>query len=697
MKKITIICVVLFFALPGFAQQFQWGKLFNSSPCVSNNTLDIATDNNGNSYAATIIGDSLITADTFFASSTFVCDLPYRRQLGNLSAILLSSYSCDGRMRWARLIQCVGNAYVSGLVQQAGKVYVTGAFWDAPNLPHIRYFADSNIIANTNSHYFLACLDSLGRTQWIRFVGNDDKGSDVVSYIKPELQQQALALDGSGNILHFVQVPAGVSLAPSLLSTKGIYRMKYSSNGLLLNTVRLDLNPDYDFGRGGSTLNKLAINKKSNSMYGVFTRAYKDPITSKNITFFYLAAFAENGNLLWKDSLHVSTTYAQFGDYLNSVAYDGNNALFVSVRSQDVAVFELGGLKATYPKNNSMFVGVVKLDTLGKGVWVAASTEFDGTSYIGGTTILPSGDILSIGSTSTLIYNPADKIAPNGKGYIIPMTIVTSADAKQISYYTPLGYPFRLGNNQIGLSAAQFSSVYLDHAGNIYLGGYQYYDTVIYDKQLKLGNLMDSSHVYKGLYPTCKNSLFLRYGIDCRCSQRAKAGFKDSVIQERDVVFTYTGTTQWVDSIVWSFGDGQYKVQRNGFTVPFHHLYSSHNAYTHDTIWVKTYGPCGYDSFYKFPSALAVSSLAGQYEFTVSPNPVASGGQLQLGYSGSVPFGAGQILISDLSGRVVYQEAVCAAAHYSGQRIQLPALAPGIYFLELRHPDRRLVRKLVLQ
>lgn len=696
MKFSVLICLMLVFPFCTKAQKFYWGKTWGGLYCNWDAAVDVATDGLGNTYAVSVVGDNRLKADTFLSASSNVRGIFSYPESSGPSALLLSSYTCAGAMRWARLVECKGQMSCSGITQSGSNVYIVGSFLDTPKKFHTRYFADSAFIDTKYAHYFLACLDTLGHTRWIRFVGSDNASTDVLPDDTVACQYQAITINGSGNVQHYVQLPSGIQLAPGIFSSKGIYRLDYSPSGVLLNTVRFNLPSDYEFGRGGGTLNKFAINKRSGTVFGVFTRFYVHPVTNIGTVFYYLCALASNGNLLWKDSLKGADYFngVEYGA-LNSVAYDGANGVYVSLMSQDAKSFELGGLKASYPSYQAPMVGVLKLDTLGKGIWISTSDAIMSKIKIGGTSLLSTGEIVSVGTIAGILYTATDTSYTPTFDYSIPIVINTSRDGKKTKYYTPPKYKNMYGRPVANRSG--FTAISIDHADNFYIGGYQQHDTIYYDSFLSIGLRVDSSYMSGGLFIRAQESILLRYGVDCKCPHRAKASFKESLVQEKDAVFTYTGTTDWVDSVVWSFGDGSRKVMRSGFTVPFHHYYASHHDYTHDTVWVKTYGPCGFDSFYRYPLALAVASIGEPKTWVVYPNPVHSGGDLELSFEGSNRPGTAELSIRDLSGRHVFAQALEGSSATRVNRIVIPDLAPGMYLLVIRTPESSVVQKLVVE
>ena len=105
---LTLYCCLLmiFQVVPVGAQQFKWVRgggstqsiVIGSTPGATmvEATYNMCTDQNGNVYALTNVGtDAPIIADTF--------NMP-AGGYGAPSNIFLTSYGCNGKMRWAKLI-----------------------------------------------------------------------------------------------------------------------------------------------------------------------------------------------------------------------------------------------------------------------------------------------------------------------------------------------------------------------------------------------------------------------------------------------------------------------------------------------------------------------------------------------------------------------------------------------------------------
>ncbi len=224
--KTFLICLIAScLAWTSNAQQFIWAKGggtifdFSSLPSYENESVEfMCTDPNGNVYAVSQVGNDPVTADTFHAS-------PY----GAEQNILLTSYSCSGQMRWAKLIASSGGpSWALGITADSlGHLYVSGIM--PGGTLHI-----GNDTTLPGAVYDLAALvqfDTSGHFNWIRYVGNNTMASyDVTGTIRG-----ALTIDGANNAHFIPYIGSGAVLMPSVTSVYGSYDLTYNPAGTLLS------------------------------------------------------------------------------------------------------------------------------------------------------------------------------------------------------------------------------------------------------------------------------------------------------------------------------------------------------------------------------------------------------------------------------------------------------------------------------
>ncbi len=245
MKQVFTAIIILLIGQPTSAQQFKWIKTIGSMHIgAGSTTLNegehtkfLCTDPQKNLYAANLVGDSTLKADTFYQARG--PNNPFN------ASLLLTSYRCDGTMRWARLLDGKGDVNCYGMQYSAGSIYVAGRFGDTGTNRN-RAIAGVPLTGHDSQHYFLARFDTLGTLNWIRFVGANDKSSEIVlDRSKYGTDDHSLAIDGQGNIHHYAYLNTGVKITSSVTAQAGTYDLKYTPAGALITAVRLGVDSTY--------------------------------------------------------------------------------------------------------------------------------------------------------------------------------------------------------------------------------------------------------------------------------------------------------------------------------------------------------------------------------------------------------------------------------------------------------------------
>src|SRR6185437_16935377 len=175
MKRILLftLCILLF-SFSTIAQDFKWltggggtnGIAFYYD--VLEMTHYMCTDSHGNVYTISLVGDQNIKADTFYVSATH--STGSAGSIGSEINILLTSYKCDGTMRWARLLEDNGAGIISGLTYDGnGNIYVSGT-----SDGNDKYIADSLVDTSSSQFGYLVRFDTLGNFKWVKYVGDPD-------------------------------------------------------------------------------------------------------------------------------------------------------------------------------------------------------------------------------------------------------------------------------------------------------------------------------------------------------------------------------------------------------------------------------------------------------------------------------------------------------------------------------------------
>ncbi|MBX2905492.1 MAG: T9SS type A sorting domain-containing protein [Taibaiella sp.] len=576
-RGLLLILAVIFLSTLTHAQSYKWVKgggsttTYSTSLSRSETVKYMCVDDNGNLYVAANMGTTNILADTFsrLAAHNYVG--------GNLH-IFVSSYRCDGTMRWAKLVEGYGESEVGGIAYSNGNIYLTGK---APSdFLTSKYFGDDTTITNRNYASYLAKLDTgnNGDLKWIRFIGADVYGNQFMS------NAGTVAIDGAGNIHNFARIERSCTVTPTYVTTQpGTYDLKYDVAGNLLSVGHVAALDSVWLA------SKIIYNKLSGKWFSVL---------EPNMNYWYsvyadynsaVAAFKPDNTLAWID-----TTGVNGG--VTSIDYKGGEDIYVSAGGQMLtpgASFSIGGLIGTNTIGNS-YGSLFKIDTNDNGKWVYNLMSATSIGVLNGVTILPGDLIASTGVFTGLSVHATDSItSTSGEGQNPLFLIVDSG-----------GHTVKLDQ----MHGAGFydwgTSICSDKIGNVYVGG-----------------LMQSNIWGGSLTPYVSNGgntdyFVMKYGYNCSCTSVPTASYTSTATSASTFAFTFTGSAGY-DSVRWQFGDGG-----TATTASPTHTYAAPGTYT---ACVRVFTPCGsntYCSSIVVPTVGVPQLAAGSV--SVCPNPATN-------------------------------------------------------------------------
>jgi len=618
-----MISIVVLVAPKANAQLFKWIKGGGTSiASIEQEQVNfICADPTGNTYASSTVGSTGIKADTFYKATSYNSQAPY---------ILLTSYRCDGTMRWAHAFDGSGSARCVGLKYYNGSIYIAGSWTVQASNPNTRFIGSTSVPGHEWQDGFLAKLDSLGNVSWVQFVGQNVANTSIINSLG------SLEIDAQGNIHRFVQVANGVKLSPTVTSVQGIYDMIYDQSGTLLRSFRLDNTDTFSLEDQKQTVFKkssVAINNRNGNIYVMLYSQYQSR----------LCAYSSTGTLLWYDTTR-TTSYAE-RSVLWDVYYDGNNGIYTSGNGSN-GKFGIQGAPVVYNLTNASgnLSVIVKVDTNGIPKWIYANEHNSTNGYLSCTKSLPDGSIVAAGLGSSTINSNTSSLSSPGGG--------------QNSYYTIVDTSGRLIKMDYlyGNGTEYFSALATDPYGNMCFGGY-----VSDSVKTPGGNYYKNTGGASDFFIT-------RLGYNCGCTSNPVAGFTNGAALGKTVTYTYSGSTP-ADSLIWSFGDGQKLKVTTGFTAPVSHTYPSNAIYN---ACVTCYSGCGTNTYCKI-APLAVNAILGNEEVRVYPNP-ADDYLLIKGASGCIA------TMCNAFGQQLLVEQIIS----QNQSVHIGDLPAGVYILRLR-------------
>jgi hypothetical protein len=632
-KTYTILLLLLLLSLSVQAQYFKWvtGGGSNSEPQNQEETVThMRTDANGNIYVLSIVGDRNIKADTFFRTQAYNVG-----STNNIRHVLFTSYSCDGKMRFAKLIEGNINAYAHGIVYSAGIIYVAGIMAAESG----KRIGDDAVFSTQYQTGFLSKFDTTGQYQWTKFIGQDVPANSNGVGLKG-----AVAIDGQGNIHHFVYVKAGIQLTSSITSQLGTYDLKYDVNGNLLSAILL---PFFD---DNYCVERAEIDGQTNSIYAVFEIIGGSTIRPQNYLIKYNSSYVQQ----WTDSTSLRSAIASF-------RVKPGDGIFVVASSHVAYLLNFMGMGAPASPYSLGYQNVLmKLNMVdGLPVWMKPVSGSTSIGSVFDLEILPSYNIAMCGGFAGKIRYKADSIVSPPGGTVNPFLIImdTAGTLKHLEQMQ--------GSGDYNIAHCITSSV---KNSSLYIGGYTHIS-------VKGGSLPPYSSNGRSDF------FVMKYGVDCNCTaaMAPTAAFTWAAqgTSSPTANFTYTGTTP-VDSVVWDFGDGSRSKQTNTART-----YSAYGSYE---VCAKVYSTCGVDKICHTINLLPVGvrDVATLADISIYPNPATD-----IVYVKHLPEGV-QLRLYDIMGREVYRSTV----QHQEAMMDVSGLSSGHYLLHVLYHGYRVVRKL---
>ncbi len=545
--RTSLLRLLLFILLVGAHEsvvaQYKWVRGGGSTASISSPDLIEATyfsctDANGNVYCLSEVGNSGIIVDTF-----------HHNAYGLNQNGMFTSYTCDGRLRFAKLITSSSSAIVQGIAADTtGHIYLavdlphgTGG---SPYAVHIGYDTSFSASVPSGLRQSIIQYDTSGHFNWIRFVGTNTAASYNIGG-----KTVKLTMDGNNNADLLCPMYPGVILSPSVTSTSGYYDLKYSSAGNLLSAKRLQMDTTMVF-------NSVCIDKSTGKLFGV---GYKPSVS------YYMAfatGFDTSRNMVWFDTFSCPAFPGTAG--AASIVADNGGNLYMCGKSTGTIIYQhdtfTNELSST-PYNVSF---VIKIDTANHLKWLRGfSVSGSSVNWLNAIGLIPNNKIGVTGTMAGTLVGGGD-------------TIVTYSGEGQNTFFCILD------------TGSYVHTLQQVHGSGFYDGGY----SVTSDKS---GSLFVSGFLASNVWAdtlTHYNSVggnsdffTMKYGAECNCTSLPFASYSSTGAPT--VNFTYNGTATGIDSVHWRFGDGAISNSMS----PVH----TYAAPGHYTACVSVYSSCGND------------------------------------------------------------------------------------------------------
>ena len=612
------------------AQSWQWGIRGGSTDGLSGGAdetvTDMATDPNGNVYVLSNVTQTALNVDGIPLSGWGSQD------------ILLSSFKCDGTFRWSKIIGGNGDDLPSAVkTDTLGGVYLIGAL--ATHYINIHFDADTTW--STGASYktlVIAKYDSSGTYQWLKMPQPDTAGINSISNVRA----LDVDVDGGGNIAWLCKLTPGLYGNSYVAPASGIYVLQYNKDGLFGGGTKLQatcsalavggliLKKDWELGRYYMTGD--AAYQTDLSFNGV-------PVTRS----LYIAVFDNEGNLLWQKQNTNINTSGSFG----RAAIDAAHNVYLVGTAANTDTFnnyEVTNQLSPYSFGDDVPL-VMKIDTDGNNLW-AKSGLSDAQTYFS-EIALNGTEVVIAGAYPGILKWPG---YPDSLHHVLNQKFdiaITRFDASSGNILGMDSLASSFGTNEFSTAIAK------DAHGNVYVGGN-------FNGDLEVNT--DTLNTVGG----GSDFFVAKFGYDnCTCTGTPVSNY--SYTGTSVISFTYTGTTTGIDSVVWSFGDGN---SATGTSAT--HTYFAAGTYN---ACATVYAACGSNVHCGTIVVAGPASVAG-IAFTslnVFPNPATDVLHIDHAPQGSL------VKLTNVMGQQVYSSTII-----SGQMaVSMSSFTPGTYLLQL--------------
>jgi hypothetical protein len=583
MKKVLLLsALAILFSNLADAQSWQWGKRGGSADNGGGSgdretVTDMATDPNGNVYILAYAGKTALNFDGHTKTG-------YSRR-----GWFIVSVSCNGTYRWSKVIGSYNDEYGVAIKTDAlGGVYVLGRVSSSNSLGYGHFDTDT-AIGYSEKRIALVKYDTSGNYKWLR-----RPEADTITGAGSNNFPFDLAVDPNGTChLYCYLTPGSFANGGFVNTTTGAHVLKYDASGNYVGHVDLAIS-------GGNVLsyqNLRMTHSPSGKYYFTGTsRNILAPALTINSTSYppqFIVAFNSSGNFLWGKKA------SGYWNIYGRPALDARGRIFISSAAQNGASFN--GFTATTANVGAGGPVVNAIDTNGTMLWNTCART---NGSAGGQAIITNGTEVAIAGdyTGKVRWTGAKdslNLPANYGGNVLfaRLNAATGAFIKQDSLYSPSGYIERA------------TGIAVDGHGNYYVGGY--FETQINVAHDTLSNGGETDF------------FVAKYGLPCGCTSAPTSNFSFGY-SGKAVQFTYNGSTAQVDSVVWSFGDGQKQTVKSGFTAPITHTYTTSGTYN---VCAAVYAYCGTATICKNVTATgagAVGSLSALGNIRVYPNPAST-------------------------------------------------------------------------
>ncbi len=639
-----ITSIFLLTSISCFSQTLQWGKRGGSSDPIGGGlvmrheqVVSMVADHQGNVFALSPVGISSLNIDGVPKENYSA----YDGGGGPGLDYMISSFDCNGELRWAKVIGGPDSDHFRDLkIDGEGSVYTAGDMWNAQYTQAEDIHFDEDLVipygdgsVNRQSLYLVKYSND-GQLEWVRTPQPAD-----IDFVESITKNRSLgnAVDKEGNSYWLCSIMQGTYCDGAYVNNaegSTMHIFKYNSAGEFVSAHPMDIQiegyPMYTF--------KMVRNHDTGVTYLAgyrFSFEETDKIVIDGQLMqksMYIAAFDDEGGLLWKKENLEATT----GPWLNDVTLDPQGNVYITGGTWNNDGF---GTEVFVSPMPYIFPFVIKFAANGELVW---STHGDVEAGIDAKAIVVNGDEVMV--------------TGGGKGiewgdYQVPMVTNTGYDIYMARFNKETGAVLGLTSVESGNPSWDYGSALAAANGNYYVGA-EFATTIVVAGET--------------LYDVGSQSDFtvMKYGTDdCCVFPLPEFSFES---EGREFSFDYTG--EGFTSIAWDFGDGT----GTDLTEDPEYSFTEDGQYV---VCVTVANDCGSQEYCRQVTALATAGTkdTALAQVKVYPNPVND--VLSVSSNNELSYTLYSVL-----GAVVQNGSLAAGQ----QQIDVHSLAPGFYILKLK-------------
>lgn len=529
-KSLTI-ALAIFAGNTSIAQDWEWGKRIGSVELTNSyeeSVVDLATDKNGNIYVLS----------TSLQAGMNINGVP--RQGWGGQDIILSSFSCNGGLRWSKIIGSSGyDAPLKLGADSLDGVYATVGFSNSP----ARIDNDATININRNKALYLLKYRTDGTFQWMVSPQPDTiTAASRMGNIPIDME-----VDGKGNTYLFCFFGPGIYGGSYIATARTNYILQYDANGVFQGGIKPYLyiqptNTNFVSMKRDPGTGRFYICGTNDMPGGASIGGF--PIMHSA----YIGCIEHNGNFWWKKE----NSLERNGSFIAKPLIDKQGFIYLSgtFSSKTAAHFSdqhpadtFGGYVVRNGEGHRIPV-TFKMNRNGQLIWAKEAEYVNCATTINGIALRTDGELVLAGTGCSLKYEDC-------KDSLLTLLNTKFFDPFVVRLNTQTGKT--LGVDRVtGLSYDLAKTITADGRGNVYMGG-EFGSTIGPDKgggpQIK--STAD------------KDGFVYKYGYsNCNCSAIPSPGMLMTKLSNTSYLFTYSGSMPYTD-LKWDFGDGTTSTQVN--------------------------------------------------------------------------------------------------------------------------------------